>query len=74
MREPPDFVDYPAEFRERAEEIRSIAELVHDARNREILLKCAADYEAMAAQHDRASVQGGKFRYPPNQSSRNSSL
>lgn len=59
-------VDYPAEFRERAEELRSIAELVHDARNRQILLKCAADYEDMAAQYDQASVQGGKFRYPPN--------
>ena len=69
MGETPGSIDYPAEFRERAEEIRSIAELVHDTRNREILLKCAADYEAMAAQHDQASVQGGKFRYPTNRSS-----
>ena len=64
-------VDYPAEFRERAEEIRAIAELVRDSRNREILLKCAADYEEMAAQYGQASAQGGRFSYPPIQSRRN---
>jgi len=54
----------PQVFYERAEELRSIAELVHDPRNRQILLKCAADYEQMAAQYKEASAQGGVFNFP----------
>jgi len=57
--------DYPAVFRERAEELRSIALLVHDPRNREILLKCAADYDDLALQHEEAETQGGVFKFPP---------
>jgi len=59
------FDDYPAEFRERAEELRSIAVLVHDNRNREVLLKCAADYDEMALQYEETSAQGDVFKYPP---------
>lgn len=59
--------DYPAEFRARAEELRSIAALVHGKRNRDILLRCAADYEEMALQYEEASAQGGVFNYPPQE-------
>jgi hypothetical protein len=58
---------YATEFRERAAELRAIAELVHDKQNRDILLKCADDYEKTAAQYEKAVAQGGKFTYPPTQ-------
>lgn len=57
--------NYAAVFHQRAEELLAIAELVHDTRNREILLKCATDYEKMAEQYEKALAQGGEFRFPP---------
>lgn len=42
--------DYAADFRKRAEELRSIADVVR-GRNREALLRCASDYERMAERY-----------------------
>lgn len=60
----PRSLDYAAEFRERAEELRSLAALMKDKHRREMLLQCASDYEKMAAQHERATKQGGTFKPP----------
>jgi hypothetical protein len=47
----PPGTDYAADFRERAEELRSIAAVVSERRNREALLRCAADYERLAERY-----------------------
>lgn len=59
--------DYAGEFRQRAAELLTIAELVHGTLNREILLRCATDYQKMADQYETAVAQGSEFRYPPTE-------
>jgi hypothetical protein len=59
---------YPAEFRGRAAELRSIAALVHNNHKRAIFLKCAADCDEMAVQHEPASAQGDASNDPPQAS------
>lgn len=43
--------DYEADFCERAEELRSLADDVRERGNREALLRCAADYERLAERY-----------------------
>lgn len=56
--------DYPAEFRARAQELRSTAGLVLDEKHREILLKCAAAYEKLADHYAEGVAEGGTFKPP----------
>jgi hypothetical protein len=60
--------DNAAEFRGRAKELRSIAELSHGRQNREILLKCAAGYERIADFYENALTQGNILSFPTNES------
>src|SRR5215469_8783791 len=47
----PHGTNYAADFRKRAEELRSIAGAVREIKNRETILRCAADYERMAERY-----------------------
>jgi len=56
--------DYAEDFRVRAEELRSLATLATHQGVRELLLRCADDYEKMADHYETAAAQGGSFRPP----------
>jgi hypothetical protein len=57
---PASFINYPAHWRQRAEEARTIAEQMSDLQSKDSMLRIAKDYERLAERAEQRKKGSGR--------------